>query len=158
MNAIFLLVVGGEAVKIKDKIRDKLRQWLFSEELSKFETAEQNYKEAEDLYNRSAGYLNAAKDEYTWSLKMVDDCHKLINSMMDVGTDVGFCSDDHSWAVVCIKGHPEYVKFIPLSHKDTRGVLDFLKHFKYSDRVVDSPFAFRDMIDHCIMENPFFKK
>ena len=157
-KAIFLLVVGGEAVKIKDKIRDKLRQWLFSEELSKFETAEQNYKEAEDLYSRSAGYLNAAKDEYTWSLKMVDDCYKLINSMMDVGTDVGFCSDDHSWAVVCIKGHPEYVKFIPLSHKDTRGVLDFLKHFKYSDRVVDSPFAFRDMVDHCIMENPFFKK
>lgn len=149
--------LGGEAVKIKDKIREKLKRWLFAEELSKFETAEQNYKEAEDLYSRSAGYLNAAKDEYTWSLKMVDDCHKLINSMMDVGTDVGFYSDDHSWAVVCIKGHPEYVKFIPLSHKDARGVLDFLKRFRYSNRVIDSPFAFRDMVDHCIMENPFRK-
>ena len=154
---LFYVIVRGEAVKIKDKIREKLKQWLFAEELSKFETAEQNYKEAEDLYSRSAGYLNAAKDEYTWSLKMVDDCHKLINSMMDVGTDVGFYSDDHSWAVVCIKGHPEYVKFIPLSNKDARGVLDFLKHFKYSDRVVDSPFAFRDMVDYCIMENPFGK-
>ena len=89
---------------------------------------------------------------------MVDDCHKLINSMIDVGTDVGFCSDDHSWAVVCIKGHPEYVSFIPLSHKDARDVLDFLKRFRYSGRVVDSPFAFRNMVDHCIMENPFFKK
>jgi hypothetical protein len=157
LKAIFLLVVGGEVVKIKDKIRDKLKQWLFAEELSKFETAEQNYKEAENLYSRSAGYLNTAKEEYTWSLKMVDDCHKLINSMMDVGTDVGFYSDDHSWAVVCIKGHPEYVKFIPLSHKDARGVLDFLKRFRYSDRVVDSPFGFRDMVDHCIMENPFGK-
>lgn len=145
-------------MKIKDKIRDKLKQWLFSEELSKFESAEQNYKDAEDLYNRAKGYLNAAKDEYMWSFKMVDDCHKLINSMTDVGTDVGFYSDDHSWAVVCIKGHPEYVKFIPLSHKDARDVLDFLKRFRYSDRVVDSPFAFRDMVDHCIMENPFNKK
>lgn len=158
MKAIFLLVVGGEAVKIKDKIRDKLRQWLFSEELLKFESAEQNYKDAEDLYNRARGYLNAAKDEYSWSFKMVDDCHQLMNSMMDVGTDVGFLSNEHSWAVVCIKGHPEYVKFIPLSHKDARDVLDFLKHFKYSDRVVDSPFAFRGMVDHYIVENPFLKK
>lgn len=142
-------------MKIKNKIRDKLRQRLFAEELSKFKTAEQNYKEAEDLYSRSARYLNAAKDEYTWSLKMVDDCHQLMNSIMDVGTDVGFCSDDHSWAVVCIKGHPEYVKFIPLSHKDARDVLDFLKRFRYSDRVIDSLFAFRDMVDHCIIENPF---
>lgn len=101
-------------MKIKNKIRDKLRHWLFSEELSKFESAEQNYKDAEDLYNRAKGYLNAAKDEYGWSFKLVDDCHQLMNSMMDVGTDIGFNSDDHSWAVVCIKGHPEYVKFIPL--------------------------------------------
>ena len=77
--------------------------------------------------------------------------------MIDVGTDVGFHSDDHSWAVVCIKGHSEYVKFIPLSHKGARDVLDFLKRFRYSDRVVDSPFAFRDMVDHCIMKNPFLE-
>lgn len=153
----FFGFVRGETVKFKDKIRDKLRKWLFSEELSKFELAEQKYKQAEDLYGRSAGYLNAAKDEYVWSFKMVDDCHKLLNSMVDVGTDVGFHSDNHSWAVVCIKGRPEYVKFIPLSHKDAREVLYFLKRFRYSDRVVDSPFAFRDMVDHCIMENPFGK-
>lgn len=42
--------------------------------------------------------------------------------------------------------------------EDARDILDFLKHFKYSDRVVDSPFAFRSMVDHCIVENPFFKK
>lgn len=62
----------------------------------------------------------------------------MMNSMIDVGTDIGFYSDDHSWAVVCIKGHPEYVKFIPLSHRDAHEVLEFLKHFKYSDRVIDS--------------------
>ena len=82
-------------MKFKDKIRDKLKRWLFAEELSKFEAAEQNYKEAEDLYSRSAGYLNSAKDEYTWSLKMVDDCHKLINSMTDVGTDSFFFPSLH---------------------------------------------------------------
>lgn len=31
----------------------------------------------------------------------------MMNSMIDVGTDVGFYSDDHSWAVICTKGYPE---------------------------------------------------
>lgn len=149
------MVVEGEAVKIKDKIRDKLRQWLLADELLKFDLAEDKYKEARKLLTYSNAELLRAADQHSASFKLVDDCHKLINSMTDVGTDVGFHSDDHSWAVVCIKGHSEYVKFIPLSHKDARDVLDFLKRFRYSDRVVDSPFAFRDMVDHCIMKNPF---
>ena len=146
-------------MKLKDKLRDKLRQWLFGDEIRKFKLAEMEYEQAKKLYNdekdRLNWYLDRAIDSYTASYKLTDDCHKLMNSMVDVGTDIGFLSDDHSWAVVCIKGHPEYVKFIPLSHKDARDVLDFLKHFKYSDRVVDSPLAFRDMVDHCIMEDSF---
>ena len=58
---------------------------------------------------------------------------------------------------MCIKGRPEYVKFLPLSYKDARDVLEFLKRFRYSDRVVDSSFAFRNMVDHYIMDNPFGK-
>lgn len=142
-------------MKIKDKIREKLKQWLLADELLKFDLAEDKYKEARKLLTYSNAELSRAADQYSASFKLTDDCHKLLNSMTNVGTDVGFYSDDHSWAVVCIKGHPEYVKFIPLSHKDAQEVLYFLKHFKYSDRVVDSPFAFRDMVEHCIMENPF---
>lgn len=130
-------------MKLKDKIRDKLRYWLLEDDLFQVEAAKKSYNDAAITYKNSH--------------KLVDDCHKMMNSMVDVGTDVGFCSDDHSWAVVCIKGHPEYVKFIPLSHRDAHDVLEFLKHFRYSDRVIDSPFAFRDMVDHCIMENPFGK-
>lgn len=130
-------------MKLKDQIRNKLRTWLFETELK-------------DL-QKSTIQMEIARNQYSDAYRLVNDCHQLMNSIIDVGTDIHLY-DDHSWAVVCIKGHPEYVKFIPLSHKDARGVLDFLKHFKYSDRVVDSPFAFRDMVDHCIMENPFFKK
>lgn len=58
---------------------------------------------------------------------------------------------------MCIKGHPEYVKFIPLSHRDAHEILEFLKHFKYSDRVIDSPFGFKNMINDHIIDNPFVK-
>ena len=130
-------------MKLKDKIRDKLRVWLFETELK-------------DL-QKSTIQMQMARNQYSNAYRLVNDCHQLINSMMDVGTDIGFHSDEHSWAVVCIKGHPEYVKFIPLSHKDARDVLDFLKRFRYSDRVIDSPFAFKNMINDHIMENPFGK-
>ena len=129
-------------MRLKDKIRDKLRTWLFENELK-------------DL-QKSTIQMQMARKQYSDAYRLVNDCHQLMNSMTDVGTDIHLHSD-HSWAVVCIKGRPEYVKFIPLSHKDAYAVLDFLKRFRYSNRVIDSPFAFKDMVDHCIMENPFGK-
>lgn len=129
-------------MKLKDKIRDKLRVWLFETELK-------------DL-QKSTIQMQMARNQYSNAYRLVNDCHQLMNSMMDVGTDIHLHSD-HSWAVVCIKGHPEYVSFIPLSHRDAHEVLELLKRFRYSNRVIDSPFAFKDMVDHCIMENPFGK-
>lgn len=144
-------------MKLKDKIRDKLRLWLLEDDLFQVEAAKKSYNDAVEKCEYANRQLADAAITYKNSHKLVDDCHQLMNSMVDVGTDVGFYSDDHSWAVVCIKGHPEYVKFIPLSHRDAHEVLEFLKHFKYSDRVIDSPFAFKDMVDCYIMENPFEK-
>ena len=129
-------------MKLKDKIRDKLRAWLFETELK-------------DL-QKATIQMQMARNEYSDAYRLVNDCHQLMNSMMDIGTDIHLHSE-HSWAVVCIKGHPEYVSFMPLSHRDAHEVLELLKRFRYSNRVIDSPFAFRDMVDHCIMENPFEK-
>ena len=129
-------------MKLKDKIRDKLRAWLFETELK-------------DL-QKATIQMQMARNQYSDAYRLANDCHQLMNSMMDVGTDIHLHSD-HSWAVVCIKGHPEYVSFMPLSHRDAHEVLELLKRFRYSDRVIDSPFAFKDMVDHCIMENPFGK-
>ena len=129
-------------MKLKDKIRDKLRVWLFETELK-------------DL-QKSTIQMQMARNQYSDAYKLVNDCHQLMNSMMDVGTDIHLHSD-HSWAVVCIKGHPEYVSFMPLSHRDAHEVLELLKRFRYSNRVIDSPFAFKDMINDHIMDNPFIK-
>lgn len=129
-------------MKLKNKIRDKLRAWVFETELK-------------DL-QKATIQMQIARNQYSEAYRLANDCHQLMNSMMDVGTDIHLHSD-HSWAVVCIKGHPEYVSFIPLSHRDAHEVLEVLKRFRYSNRVIDSPFAFRDMVDHCIMENPFGK-
>ena len=143
-------------MKLKDKIRDKLRLWLLEDDLFQVEAAKKSYNDAVEKCEYANRQLADAAITYKNSHKLVDDCHQLVNSMMDVGTDIHLHSD-HSWAVVCIKGHPEYVSFMPLSSGDARDVISFLQRFKYSDRVIDSPLGFKNMINDHIMDNPFVK-
>lgn len=58
-------------MKIKDKIRNKLRTWFFETELK-------------DL-QKSTIQMQMARNQYSDAYRLVNDCHQLINSMMDVG-------------------------------------------------------------------------
>lgn len=141
------------------KIRAWLKNKLFGEELDKLAELEKKYREIVDLQRNS---YKLCEDAHRVSAESItrcnaatnelEECRKLMNSICDVGVDVGYNSDDHSWAVVCIAGKPEYVKFIPLTGRDARGVLDYLKHFEYSNRIIDSPFAFKDKIKNYLIK------
>lgn len=103
-------------------------------------------KQLEKQIEESTNRLRLASIQLGNSEKEIEECRRLLTQFVDIGVDVGFHSDDHSWAVICIAGKPEYVKFMPLAHKDAKCVLDFLKQFQYSRQVIDSPFAFREMV------------
>ena len=62
-----------------------------------------------------------------------------INELFSVATDVE-CRDHRSWAVICIEGKPNYVKFIDLGRSEVREVQSFLRQFEGSRRIVDAPF------------------
>ena len=126
-------------MKFKEKIRNKLKNWLFADEIQRINNIEKSIEVAAHALKMSSFKLDKSQKE-------VEECRKLVTQMIDMGVDVGFHSDDHSWAVVCIAGHPEYVKFLPLTHRDARSVLDFLKQFRYSKQVIDSPFGFKSML------------
>ena len=82
-----------------------------------------------------------SKESYDTNVQL----QRLITPLLDIGTDIGF-REDHSWAVVCIKGKPEYVKFMPLDSGETREVINFLKRYERSNHIIDSPLAFRNII------------
>lgn len=136
-----------------EKIKAWLKNKLFGEELDKLTELEKKYREIIDLQRNS---YKLCEDAHKISAESItrcntatnelEECRKLMNSICDVGVDVEFTSNAHSWAVVCIAGKPEYVKFVPLTGRDAMGVLDYLKHFEYSNRIIDSPFAFKDMV------------
>lgn len=131
------------------KLKDKIKKWLFADEIDRLAFLEEKYKEfnnwiktADRMYSLSA----EAKKNCENSQRELEECRKLLNQICDVGVDVGFRGEEHSWAVVCISGRPEYVKFVPFNSGDARQVIDFLKRFQYSKHVIDSPIAFRSML------------
>ena len=133
----FIISEKNEVIHIK--IKEKIKEWLFSAEMLRMNQLEKQVEESTNRLRVAAIQLNNAEKE-------IEECRKLLTQFVDIGVDVGFHSDDHSWAVICIAGRPEYVKFMPLNYRDAKGVLDFLKQFQYSRQVVDSPFAFKEMV------------
>ena len=121
-------------------IKEKLKGWLFASEIQRMNSVEKTVEDAIHRFRMASVQLdNAAKE--------VEECRKLVAQLVDIGVDVGFHTEEHSWAVICVAGRPEYVKFLPLNGENTREVINFLKRFQDSHRIIDSPIAFRNMID-----------
>ena len=147
-------------------IREKIKKWFFKEELEQFQialsnmnTAENLFKSAKKIYQESEEKLEDAKrkvivaksqaEDYK---KLSEDCLILMNSICEVGVDVRLNgrSRDHneSWAVICVHGNIDYVKFVSMEQRDIREIAEFLKRFKYSNMHIDTPafHAIRDYI------------
>lgn len=96
--------------------------------------------------------MNDAKEKQKESYELLNDCRKTMNSVCDIGTDICFHGNDHSWAVICIHGKTDYVKFVPMKQSDVREISRFLKRFEWSNRVTGSPFRLKEMIEDRIVK------
>lgn len=123
-------------------LKEKIKQWLVKEVLKE---EIQKLNQAQACYNRASCLCEE-------SLENNREMQKMFNEITDVAVDVGFTNKEHSWAVVCIAGKPEYVKFIPLSGANARTVIEFLKNFQYSKHIIDSPLRFRHMLNDYFYE------
>lgn len=131
-------------MKLKEKLKNQLKYWLFSSEIQRMNSMEKSIEDAVNRFRMASIQLNNAEKE-------VEECRKLVTQLLDIGVDVGFHTEDHSWAVICIAGKPEYVKFLPLNYRDAKDVLRFLKQFEYSKQIIDSPLGFKSMLKDRIL-------
>ena len=138
------------------RLKEKLKNWLFADEIKRIQILETCYKDQIDWYKDRAdeSYRTSerARLSYQRSEKEVEECRKLLTQLVDIGVDVGFHTEEHSWAVICIAGKQEYVKFLPLNSGDARDVLRFLKQFEYSRQIIDSPLAFKNILKNEFLE------
>ena len=121
------------------KLKEKLKNWLFKEELNDIKETKEKYDELHKSVYEAYMILQKAEEMHNNSHDLLSDCHKFMNSVCDVGTDIGFKTSDHSWAVICVHGKMDYVKFVDMHQSDIRTIVSFLKNFKYSNMVTDSP-------------------
>ena len=138
--------------QLSTTIKQKIKNWLLSDELGDIQKLKGQYEHIIEMYKHSEARLVEAHKEHMKSRDIIVDCHKYMNSICDVGTDIGFYSDDHSWAVICIHGKVDYVKFVDMSHKDVMSIAKFLKNFEYSNRVTDSPLNYKAMLEDTIIK------
>jgi hypothetical protein len=134
------------------KLKDKIKNWLFKEELDDIKETKEKYDELLRSVERAQATTHKAQEMHDKSHALLEDCRKLMNSICDVGTDIGFKNSDHSWAVICIHGKMDYVKFVDMNQRDIRSIADFLKNFEYSNRVIDSPLYYRKAFEDLILK------
>lgn len=103
---------------LKCKIKDWLREEVFKEDIDS---------------------IKSMKLECKNTLNEVNKIKSLYQQITNVGVDVDYYGKN-SWAVICIDGHPEYVKFVDLKESEARDIENFLRRFERSNIVVDSPF------------------
>lgn len=133
-------------MKFKEELRNKLKKWLFADEIQKINIIEKTIEDSVHRFRMASVQLGDAENQLHSAEKEIEECRKLITQLVDIGVDVESYTEEHSWAVICIEGHPEYVKFLPLTHNNARDVLNFLKQFQYSRKVIDSPIPFKNML------------
>lgn len=151
------------------KLKEKLKNWLLKKELDEIE----DIKNRLMIAGKELGELRKIKETYDECLKrinqthtmlyekvnmhhkshmLLEDCRKFMNSICDISTDVGFKSSEHSWAVICVHGKMDYVKFVDMSHRDIMEIAKFLKRFEYSNRITDSPLGYKHIIEDAIVK------
>ena len=142
--------------KLKSKLRLKLRVFLgINDLLLKTNNLEESFieyknKNDKNIFNHSI--------ELMWCNKQIDNHRKLISqfdskveaihntveSVVHIGTDVypHPSNREHSWAVVCIEGKMNIVKFVDLvDRRNAMDILDFLKHFEAGRHCIDTPYS-----------------
>ena len=123
--------------KFKIWLRNKLKAFL---EIDKFEDNYKDYKSTND-YNvgtlkNDVRKINKNVSNNTYA---IDTLHTTIENVVHIGTDVRQYDGSHSWAVVCIEGKMNIVKFVDLNGKYARDILNFLKQFEGGRHCIDTP-------------------
>ena len=114
-------------------IKALIKNWLFKEEIEKLNNIFQKQQKLEDA-------IVEARENYNRAYNSLTDTKEILAGCLDVGVDHNVRYGD-SWAVICIKGKPETVRFIVLESQTAREMHEFLKRFEQSNVIFDSPFS-----------------
>ena len=132
--------------KIKNWIKNKLIMFLGIDKLinlldKHIDNNDNTFRELRSLtYDLNNNIRKELKQDIFHFQESANTLHDTVENVVHIGTDVNRNETGHSWAVVCVEGNINIVKFVDLDRKDAREILDFLKHFEAGRHCVDSPY------------------
>lgn len=127
--------------KLKQKIKNKLKKQLDIEDL------ENNFNKyihenCIKLKQRDIK-MNDLKCKDEEQQNQINSLNTTLRNVVSVGANVEssqhFNKEGRSWAIICIEGNYNIVKFIDMKGNNYKEILNFLKQFECSRRVVDAP-------------------
>jgi hypothetical protein len=131
--------------KIKQWIRNKLITFLLIDKLNESFTTHEtttNIRLRDINWNLETvdGDIKYLTKEVNHFNQSIDAIHRTVESVIHIGTDVYKPNQGHSWAVICVEGKMNIIKFIDLDRTDAREIFDFLKHFEAGRHCIDTPY------------------
>lgn len=103
---------------------------------------EEQFKELRQKNDRvivsNENFLNQFNSIHTKSNQVLATSQNILDQF-NLSADLSPYEHHRNWAIICIKGKPEYVKFIDLAHRDARELQMFIKRFEGTNRVIDTP-------------------
>ena len=134
---------------MKEWLKNKLKIFLnidslesqFDNHQSVFNNHEKsNQFQINNLHSIISSNYKYLKNDISHFQDSVNILHNTVENVVHIGTDVCQEGAGHSWAVVCVEGKINIVKFVDLNRKDTREIFDFLKHFEGGRHCIDIPY------------------
>ena len=129
--------------KLKQWLKSKLIQFLGINDLvdlldNHIDTNDRAIKNIKNImYSLNNSTRIASEQDISHFQESVNVLHNTVKNVVSIGTDVQ--PYGRSWAVICIEGKVNIVKFVDLSRKEAMDIHDFLKHFEAGRHCIDSP-------------------
>ncbi|WP_405169456.1 hypothetical protein [Paenibacillus sp. FSL H3-0286] len=126
--------------KIKEKLRNKLRHFL---RINDLENKLTNFKRTvgSNLIRHDEKIELIHRNVRDNSIK-IEALHNTLSNVVSMGSDIAPNNSGNSWAVVCVEGNYNIIKFFDLSQRDGREMLRLLKSFEGGRYVNDTPMGY----------------
>ena len=134
--------------KIKNWIRSKLMDYLGINNLinildKHIDNNDNSFRELTNtVYSLNSSTRKELKNDISHFQESVNVLHNTVENVVHIGTNVcqtGKYNNKRSWAVICVEGKMNLVKFVSLDAKSIRDLLQYLKQFEAGRHCIDTP-------------------
>lgn len=119
-----------------------MKKWIRNK-LTKFLRIDALDEEIAQEFNKLHSHINTLEsklDRFNSYNNELLKTNEFILNQFNISADLGANEYHKNWAVICVKGKPEYVKFVDLSNRDIRDIAMYIRRFEGTNRIIDSPF------------------